>query len=412
MKKLRIVSISPTKYIVEAIASIIECSKKQYKTEHVGLSCDLWYGLNATDTYVENNLRVVNIPRSSCVRSSWWKTANVIDEFELEKCHIIKLLKKIINDFKPNVLLISDIEGSLEELIMNVFDENGVKIFYVEHGYGFTDYFSFSVRKKIIMRMKKGIASFTHGTNVSLAIRNIRKKIIVCSFGEINYSRLLADGFARDNIVVTGFPYFDKIYFKAKSLAKTPYNDDKKILFVSTGEYMFRDLPCSFYEFINGTFGKRLSEKHDLYLRTKPGENVDYVKNKLANLNCLHIVDNRSAFYENINDFDLVIGESSNALVEAFRMGVPAVLFISQELRSLPRIQTDFLFSNVIGFSTIKSHYPIDKIFHIIESAISKDEFSEQSLAIAKRLIGVYGVFDGKSADRICEILFQCCFGE
>lgn len=406
MKHLTILSYSLTRQCVDSfleIASNLE--EKGYKVKHVGL----------TDFSVLPNVRQI-----------------VLDEYRKSLSHVYSLPKIEEKDFsrkinyivklhKPDIFL-TDNERINSVFLMNYFQSSGIPCVLVEHGYLSKPPFIYQtplgrflkqrLDRKNLQRAKK---MNNMKEKAKLLMKNppgIKGDYLISAMGELNKRNYFKYGVDKKRIIVTGFPYFDRVVEQrnkhmARKLEKR--KQQKNILIISSGLGMLtgkKEDAEQFSRFVI-TIVNLIGHDFKIALRFKPGENIfsmlspevtSAYRSKKIQLN-----DTDKKSYKAVAMQDLVIGDASFVLFESIIMGKPVLIFRYSKDRSENR-GTDYFFRQKLGCLIIENPQQIKRYLGKVFSGTYRRLLANN---LKKNEMDLFGKLDGHSGKKVADVILH-----
>lgn len=411
LKKIKIISVASTRYVVNSYAQLIITLQKYYEVQHMGISLDTWYNPFASKAYESYNIKVRLLPRSSGKKTTWWKTENISVEFNHSKENLASFLNFIIDEEKPDLLLIADISGPLEKLILYIFCEREIPICYLEHGY-FVDpckLFTFTERLKFaLVIFRRNLIELCLLNKRKSLYKKCRDNLYIFLYSKYSKDTLINEGYNRNRIYCTGFPYFDILFIKNKSIENNHKfsnikNNKIKILFISTGNELFGTTEDLYFKLIQ-KISMETSLLCEFSLRLKPGELIQPSLNNLIALQKIKLDDNTIDLTLSVTDYDLVVTQSASlSFLESFLLGTPTIVY--KDCIN----QTD-IYIKTIDPIIINDGMAIEEIDSLILSSLNIEYLAKLQRRFMENKQLLICNYDGLICERIAEVIksFYC----
>lgn len=355
MKKITIISFASDTHVVDSYHSIISYLKEKYDVCHIGITSELWYkGTGfAKNQYESYGYEAFYLPRISNNKTQITFDPNSSTEINNSIPSINSFIKNLIINNNPNIFLFAN-EEFLPLFVYNIFEEFNIKSILLEHGYGYSlnylkepkkRFTSLVVSiKKIIKQILKIDSACDNRKKLNLQDLKIEEFDIkpfgkngnyyIATFSEFTFNLLKRNKIAKKRLYKTGYPYIDKIVnLSSKEITKKENEKRKKILFVSSGWGSGGGedvkIAINFYNSII-KLASFLQNNYDIFLRLKPNEDLNLfldsdILTKIENLK-IQYDDNSLPSYESINNYDMLIGDSSMVLLEAIILKKPFIV--------------------------------------------------------------------------------------
>ena len=409
--QISVLTIGHTQYIIAAFHEVIKCLKsKNITVNHLGISPDLWNfpkSLKSSQVYQNFNYQFCFIPRISRVKTPCWQTNNISKELNNSLHSIADFLDNLVGDFQPDIVLIADDWGAMEVFILEYFNWKQIPVLFLEHAPSYVNIVltnNYQIKNKTPQDWKNKQYHVPQvnppGTNADY---------LICSFCQSSEDAMIKLGVKPFLIRKTGFPYFDSVYrnkMKIEKKSKKP-----RILIVSNGAGLFsgsyKKHAANFYTFIIH-FIYKIQNDYDIYFRFKPGEKIKSFlePESIEQFSRLKIRfdDNNVESYLAIQQYDLVIGDTSAVLLESIILDIPIVL-ISLEGDPLTNNCFDhrYFLQDIIGVLTISA---CSNFKNIIDNALSKTYLHHCSQKFMDHN-QFYHKIDGRISERVCHVIVE-----
>lgn len=426
MSKIAVVSVSADNWIAETYERniITGLSKKFDSVSHIGLSLEMWYGGTVSKIYRKYNRKLYTLPRVDKSGKDWWHDKDNIYHY-LQSAHsIITLVRNIIKTENPDIIILADDVDPIEVLIIRLFEERGIPVVVLEHGYGKAlqrikdiklltttlataprtiEFYLLIVLSKllrVILNVSFDIPIYTNsfGRNGNYPI---------CTISELTTNIYLKMGIKKNRLFNTGFPYWDNLFaIRLENNAKPRYIRKKiiKILFISTGWGKFNrtNREDGFYNMVL-KLNINSSQKYKFFLRLKPGSKLlSRHKKQLQKAN-ISLDDNSIPSRAAISKYDLIIGSDSSVLLEAALLDIP-VLYLNNTDGVNPNPYHEIILKENLNIKPLNLKH---NLYEQINTSLSKTYRNKVTESVKLNAKNILNGFDGQSGTRVVDVIIN-----
>ena len=430
-----ILSTASNGHVVESYhEAVMALQAEGFDVQHVGLSSNLWYPGEASETYQNFKYAWHNIPRPSGRTSFWWHTEDAEREFVQAMPVIATFVQARLSEHAPKVFLIADDTGPLEVFLIRLCHGQQIPVILIEHGYGFAfgNKNNFLIRKRLYRRLVAFSRKALHRTRQRLTSQSKHEEsgcrtnglpevkpfglnghTIVCTYSQLTENILKSYGVPPQSIRSTGYPYFDKFIRMRHHQTyrkRQPDASRKKILVFSGGYGIFKrqlDHVQKFYQFLILLYQQLSQREFEVTVRLKPGEDpLTFLQpDILAQFQQLNICydDNTAMFCAKAHHYDLVIGDVSTLHFESILLGVPSLLFEQMVGHRQQKFNVISILTETLGVLTIDEQ--ASNINRIIRQALSPSYIETLVKNLDKHQKTLFHTLDGKAGYRVGQVI-------
>jgi hypothetical protein len=388
--KINFICLASDSHVVEAYKNIYEkILQLNPDVNFIGLSTeDFLNGTgSASKEYVKYNIEYHIIPNPDNI--------SLHEIFEDSVQIFYNFLKSMINRYKPVGFLVANLEA-LHYCITKIFKKAGVKVFFIEHGYGY------AVRRIIASRNISNIKHHLMNRHCEYVKKYKIYDIYFCisdfSHRTFHYKK---------NVEISGYPYFDSFFSRSNNYKEI--NKIKKILFISSGHGVAGNLQLAimFYNtFIS--YSNILKNNYEIFLRLKPNENINNFLPKSIIIDMSNISfkydDNTISSNIALDKYDLIIADFSMIIVECILKKIP-VCVLEYKNKSILSLMFYKRIIKKLKLETLKQKNDINKI---LQRAF-KPEYVEFTYNNLKKNNKIFGIEDNNASDRIAFLIASKC---